>query len=305
MTGQPVRFAKSYADFGFTRSLHQLKSTRSRRSRIGSDMSELRKQIADAECRMESALAGPVVGLSMLEIGPGQGMERALYFGRRNEVTTLDTDVIPFGLEPAAYAEMLRTNGLGRVAKTAGREFTLGRKQRAVWTTLVGAESHWRPRRLVGDICAGLGGQQRFDAVTSWSVFEHLADPRAALEHVMEELRPGGIFYISVHLWTCNDGHHDIRSFVHGHDALPLWAHLRDGTRDLVRPSAFLNEWRLDQYRELFTELAPGTIEILDQYEHPDVLGPRLHGALAEELNEYTHDELFTVNAVYVGTKPG
>lgn len=40
--------------------------------------------------------------------------------------------------------------------------------------------------------------RERFDLVVSFSVFEHLADPRLGLEQVVRVLRPGGLFLLGM-----------------------------------------------------------------------------------------------------------
>lgn len=297
-------FKRSYADFGFYRSYRQLRDAVGKREGVQEDMGALLKQVKVSEQRMESVAGRPIKSMDILEIGPGQGMERATYFGRNNQITSLDTDVIPFGFEPANYLRMLKANGLGRFSKTLGREVVIGRRNRAAWKTLIDAEGLARPKRLFGNICEEVPAQNAFDCVMSWSVFEHVSDPEQALDHVLAALRPGGIFYISLHLYTCNNGHHDIRSFTSAKEEVPLWGHLRQTTKHLIKPSAYLNEWRLGQWRELFARKASGFREELEKFEHPMVYGPRIAGQLASELKEYSLDELLTVNVVYFGRKP-
>ncbi len=296
-------FQKSYADFGLFRSYRQLRKAMTDRGDVVGGMSSLLDFVTEADERMAEVYGGPINDLDILEIGPGQGMERALYFGRTNRVTTLDTDIIPFGFEPKNYVRMARTNGIGRVVKTTGREVVIGRKNRQAWKKLIAAKKIERPKRLNGDICQDVPAPESFDVVMSWSVFEHVADPAGALDNVLASLRPGGIFYISLHLWTCNNGHHDIRSFTGGEFELPMWAHLREQTKRFPKPSAYLNEWRLAQWRELFESRVPNHTEVLEQFEHPEVYGPLITGGLAEQLSDYSNDELLTVNAVYIGKK--
>lgn len=71
-------------------------------------------------------------------------------------------------------------------------------------------------------------------------------------------LRPGGVIYFHVHLYTSNTGHHDIRAFTGGTDDLPPWAHLRPSTQGQVTPSAWLNQWRLRDWRAMLDKHAPG-----------------------------------------------
>jgi SAM-dependent methyltransferase len=138
--------------------------------------------------------------------------------------------------------------------------------------------------------------------ITSWSVFEHLSDPAAALRNAWRALRPGGALYIGIHLYTATNGHHDFRHSATG-DGLPPWAHLRARTRELVRPSAYLNEWRLDQWRRLFGEY-PGIEEYLEDYGQSEYVKSLLAPDLRAELAPYTEEELATVDAFYACKKP-
>jgi len=124
------------------------------------------------------------------------------------------------------------------------------------------------------------------------------------LTNVISALLPGGIFYLSLHLYTSNNGHHDIRAFTGHEHELPLWGHLRPSTRASIEPSSYLNEWRLAQWQALFSELTPGHTEFLETYEHPETYGPQLTGALKQELSQYSEQELLTVEAIYLWQKP-
>lgn len=294
----------SYADFGLRRSLKQVRHAWQNRGQSKQRMALLYQSLCKHEQRMEEKLGGPLIGRRILEIGPGQGLERGRYFALRNEVVGLDLDVIPRGFDLPAYTRMLRRNGLGRLLKTVGRRLLVGRSDDAAWKETVGVDQMPWPEIRYGDICQMVPAEEGFDVVMSWSVFEHLPDPRAALRNVIRTLRPGGIFYISLHLYTSHSGHHDIRAFTGDEERLPLWGHLRPATRHQLHPSSYLNEWRLARWRALFSELAPGADEFLEQYDNPEKYGPRLTPALRAELDAYTDEELFTVDVIYLWQKP-
>jgi hypothetical protein len=50
--------------------------------------------------------------------------------------------------------------------------------------------------------------------------------------------------------------------------------------------------------------MTPGYEEFLEEYECRERLGSRMTEILRQELNEYTGEELFTVNAIYLWQKP-
>jgi SAM-dependent methyltransferase len=267
-------------------------------------MFALLQMLHEHENRMKNKLGRPLEDLLILEIGPGQGRERARYFGLKNTVIGMDLDIIPQGLKPDNYLRMLRENGFGRFTKTIGRKLIIGRKNAKAWAKVVGSKEMPNPELIYGDICKAVPEPEAFDIVMSWSVFEHLPDPKQALENVIRSLKPGGIFYISLHLYTSNNGHHDIRAFTGGEDELPLWSHLRPSTSYLIEPSSYLNNWRLAQWRRLFSEVAPEYNEFLETYDCKEKYNSRLTESLRRELRDYSDEELFTVDAIYLWKKP-
>jgi 2-polyprenyl-3-methyl-5-hydroxy-6-metoxy-1,4-benzoquinol methylase len=299
-----IKAQKSYANFGLGRSVRQLKHALDNRWRIDASLVTLLSLVQESEQRMQRQLGKKVEGLRMLEIGPGQGLERARYFGRKNKVIGMDLDVIPVGFDLHSYLRMLRKNGPGRVAKSIGRRFLIGRTNEIAWANLLGVEKFNDPAIMHGNICEETPKVGQFDVVMSWSVFEHLPNPAYAVQNVLKLLKPGGIFYISLHLYTSNNGHHDIRAFTGDEDNLPLWPHLRKTTEKAITPSAYLNRWRLAQWRELFATSTPGHEEILEAFESYERFQPRMTTTLRQELAAYSDEELYTINAVYTWRKP-
>ncbi len=299
-----VQPQRSYATFGLTRSIRQFKHALASRQQIDAGMPMLLRLVQESEQRIQRQLGRKIEQLQMLEIGPGQGLERARYFGRKNTVTGMDLDVIPVGFDIPSYLRMLQENGTGRVVKSIGRRMLIGRANEAAWASLLGVETFNNPQLIHGNICGETPVAGPFDVIMSWSVFEHLPNPQQAVQNVLKLLKPGGVFYISLHLYTANNGHHDIRAFTGEEDSLPLWGHLRPSTEEMFAPSAYLNKWRLPQWRQLFTEMAPDHQEILEAFESYERFQPRMTPQLREELGAYTDEELYTINAVYTGRKP-
>jgi SAM-dependent methyltransferase len=301
---RPNKPGKSYATFGLGRSWRQLTHALHSRSHATESMSSLLDNVRQHESRMEQTLGIPVENLRILEIGPGQGLERARYFSLKNEVVGLDLDVIPQGLDPAGYLHLIRRNGLGRFAKTVGRKVVIGNANASAWAKAIGTDTLPSPRLIHGDICQEPPNAGPFDVVMSWSVFEHLPHPRKALANIIELLNPGGILYISLHLYTACNGHHDIRAFTGHEDEIPPWAHLRPSKQNLVNPSSFLNEWRLPQWRELFSEMAPGASEYLEASHCREHSVSKMTSQLREELSDFADEELYTVDVIYAWKKP-
>lgn len=298
------QFEKSYATFGFGRSVRQIRHALQNRQNAREHMKQLFDSMQMHEERIERRLGAKIKGQNILEIGPGQGLERARYFGINNQVTGMDLDVIAVQQNLTSYLQMMRKNGVGRMAKTLGRRLLIGRRNEAAWAELTGVTKFKNPAMIYGNIVEAAPAQNEYDIVMTWSVFEHLPDPKAALQNVIASLKPGGVFYISLHLFSSYNGHHDIRAFTGDEDMLPLWAHLRPSTKQLVSPSSYLNEWRLAQWQALFNEVTPGADEYLDEYEARERFTPLLTRELRQELASYSDQELFTINAVYVWQKP-
>lgn len=299
-----IKPGKSYATFGLGRSWRQLAHALHSRSQANESMSILLDKVRQHERRMEQTLGSPIKNLRILEIGPGQGLERARYFGLKNEVIGLDLDVIPQGLDLAGYLRLIRSNGLGRFAKTVGRKVVIGGANARALATAIGTDALPSPRLIHGDICQAPLDVGSFDVVMSWSVFEHLPLPREALANIIGLLNPGGILYISLHLYTSCNGHHDIRAFTGHEDEIPPWAHLRPKQRDLVNPSSYLNEWRLSQWRELFSEMAPGASEYLESSFCREGYASKMTSQLRKDLSDFTDEELYTVDVIYAWKKP-
>lgn len=285
------------------RSLRQVRYTVTRRGDAEDNMRMLLDSMELPVGRIERLLGEPLEGKRILEIGPGQGLERARYFGINNDVVAMDRDVIPTGFNLGTYWEMARTNGLGRVLKTGGRHLLVGRPMQKAFEKLTGQSASKLPTLSYGDIETEPLDPESFDVVMNWSVFEHIGDPKRALENLIAALKPGGVLHISIHIYTAHDGHHDIRAFTGDGDALPIWGHLRPSTQDQIEPSSYLNEWRIDDWRKLFAEVAPGADEYLDEYEVRERFTPQLTTEIREELADYSDEELFTVNAVYTWRK--
>lgn len=298
--------AVTYGKFRLAQAWLQLRHALRVRANADAQADVLMRRLRAHEARIVKSLGRPLRDLSILEIGPGQGYRRARYYAACNRVVAIDLDVIPRGKwNLRSYGRMLRQNGLGRVLKTAARGVVLGSSEDAAWGRAAGGHGLGLPRLIQGDVCESLGAiGGPFDLIVSWSAFEHLAAPERALRNVIGGLAPGGAVYISIHLYTSHTGHHDIRAFTGGARDPPPWARLRASTNAEVRPSAFLNRWRLDRWRELFHRLAPGNLEYRDEDQQRAWLGERVSPELEHELAGYSDEELHTVDLSYAWRKP-
>lgn len=159
-----------------------------------------------------------------------------------------------------------------------------------------------------GLVCGNVGllpfADHTFDLVTSIAAFEHFLDVPAVLSEVARVLRPGGVIWALIHLFTSPSGGHNL-SFTevplrHIPPGVEPWDHLRSRRLPFSVP---LNEWRAHQYLAEFGR----HLEILKQYcatrEGEELLTPEI----ARELQErgYSRDELTCQSLVIVARRPG
>ncbi len=255
---------------------------------------------------MEELLGSKLEGRDILVVGPGQQLLEMAYFAHRNHVTGIDLDVIPQHPSALEYLRMLRSNGGIRTLKTVGRKLT--GFDRAFHQEVERQAGMPMPKDLnlvAMDAGAMTFPDRSFDCVYSHSCFEHLAEPAAVIRQIARVLRPGGLAYISVHLYTSDSGCHDTRIFAGRRSSIPSWSHLRPQFRDRVQPNAYLNEIRLDRWRALFSEHWQGAdFRLLfdrDTERRQELPAIRALG----ELEGYSDEELLTVDLVAVWLKPG
>jgi SAM-dependent methyltransferase len=219
-------------------------------------------------------------------------------------MSAIDTDIILRRNDPLEIYRALQHNGALRVLKTLARK-ALGVDARfgAELRKQCGVERFREPRLSCMSATKMTFPDRSFDFVYSHSVFEHIDDPRAALEEVRRVLRPGGVAYVSVHLYTCHSGSHDPKILAEGTPIPPLWPHLRPALASSIRPNTYLNRWRMAEWQKVFDSIMPGTTILNERQD--DEIGDGLK-ALREagELREYGDDELMTVNLIGIWQKP-
>lgn len=264
-------------------------------------------RLRDVEKRVADYCGMSLTGQRMLDIGPGQKLHQMAYFAARgNDVTGIDLDLIAQTLNPIALLRMARVNGPMRAAKTAGRKLLgIDNKFRRELARQLNAP---RPRRL--NVQQMDATQLRFpdgsfDCVYSFSTFEHLPEPGKVIDEVVRVLRPGGVAYLSLHLFTSENGGHDPRVFAGRREMVPYWAHLRPAEQHKTHSNAYLNKIREAQWREIFSQHLPGDLKFFELQYAREQLTPELRKLReAGELAEYTDDELMTVDFVALWQKP-
>jgi SAM-dependent methyltransferase len=157
------------------------------------------------------------------------------------------------------------------------------------------------PDSLVcGDVAHLPFADDYFDLVTSVAAFEHFLDVPAVVSELKRVLRPGGILWVGIHIFTSPSGGHYL-----GFTEIPLrnippgvdpWDHLR---KKRFPPLVPLNQWRLSQYLDVFSE----NFEILKHYcitrEGEHLLTPEIES----ELSDYSRAELTNRTTIIIARK--
>jgi SAM-dependent methyltransferase len=157
------------------------------------------------------------------------------------------------------------------------------------------------PRTLTcGDVGVLPFPANSFDLATSVAAFEHFLDVPRVVAELHRVIRPGGIVWVCIHLFTSPTGGHNVsftqfplRTLPQGVDA---WDHLRKRRLSFHVP---LNEWRKDQYLDAFAQ----HFDVLKHYcamrEGDHLLTPEVEA----ELSTYSRDELTCGAYVIVARK--
>ncbi len=278
--------------------------TRDVERRVAGVIAEM--QAVERTLRERAGLA--LAGARVLDVGPGQNLGHMFWLAVHARAIGIDLDVSPQGWQIGTYLRLLRANGFTRLSKTLGRKLLgLDRRLRTELARQLGVERlpHLDLRQM--DATRMTFPDDCFDVVFSRSVFEHIAEPGAALAEVVRVLRPGGCAHIVVHLYTSDSGCHDPRILGGSRAGLPLWAHLRAAHAQRVRPNSFLNEVRLAEWRELFGRHMPQAAPVCVRDTNPAAEPTLRELRAAGELQGYSEEELLSValHATWVKPLPG
>jgi SAM-dependent methyltransferase len=153
---------------------------------------------------------------------------------------------------------------------------------------------------VCGDVSLLPFRDESFDLVTSVAAFEHFLNVPAVLSETHRVLRPRGILWALVHLFSSPSGGHNVtlsqvplRNIPSG---IEPWDHLR---KRRLRFHVPLNEWRLNQYLTEFCR----SFQIIKHYcamrEGEHLLTPEIE----QELSDYSRDDLTCVAYVIAARK--
>lgn len=245
----------------------------------------------------ERVLGRRLEGLDVLDIGTGTLASQALYLAcRGNRVTSIDMEQQTATWDLGAYVDLYRHNGPRRTLKTIARKIIgLDRAYPRALARRMGLSSVPKLTLLRMNAEHLELPDASFDVVHSYDVLEHVGDVEAVLREVARVLRPGGLAYLILMPYTCENGAHDYRQISGGRRDLEPWAHLRPAHADSVQPGAFVNKLGLNDVRALAEKHMPGA-EIQAPPATDPTLADKLRMLRAEgELAGYTDEELLAV----------
>jgi SAM-dependent methyltransferase len=272
---------------------------------VGENVRRMVEQVRQAETKISALLGRPIQDLSVLEIGPGQQLMQMAYLAARNEVVGIDLDVILQHLSLSGCIRMAKQNGWMRTCKTVGRKLAgIDNKVVTELQSQLGLKTMPQLRVLPMDASKMDFEDNRFDVVLSRAVFEHLPDPGAVASEIRRVLKPGGVMFLTLHLFSSDSGSHDTRIFVGQREQLPYWAHLRPEHVQDVRSNSYLNRLLLADWKRIFRSVMPGSevAALCDagEKDRQELRKLRLDGQLAA----YSDEELLTPTVEISWRKP-
>lgn len=242
-------------------------------------------------------------GLSLLDVGCGQRLAYTLAFAQQNRVIGIDTELPLYGTYVQSFFELLRFSGVYRALKTATAEiFGKRRYFKQALSEITGFQGSYDLQLLKMNACNMRFPDNHFDGAFSFSVFEHIPNPYQALLEVKRVVKPKGVFYLDLHLYTAIYGDHDPRV---GEDAsaVPPWKHIRPSTTSLRLEVCYLNKIRLSEWRAMLRNVFH-LVQFIAITGEAARCRHYLTEDIRKELTDYTEEELLTTTFIAVARTP-
>ncbi len=242
----------------------------------------------------------------VFEIGYGARPVRLIALNSMGiDVRGIDLDAPMMRFSVARLFDIVKTNGPVRAMKTAVRNVLFDRKDEKTLEAALGARGHKltidEARLLVGDAARFDFGEDKYDLIYSFDVFEHIppVDLEAVVAHLGSALTPGGMAVIVPLVFTGICGGHLPEWYAHlvdedaRKDTEP-WEHLRKSRKVA---DVYLNRLARGDYRKLFSNY----FEIVEETDQIPELGKRwLTPEVREELAAWSDEDLFSNSVVFV-----
>lgn len=241
-------------------------------------------------------------GQNLLDVGCGQRLAYTLAFAQQNRVTGIDTELPIRQPYIRSFIDLLRFSGIYRTLKSTVTAI-LGKKrhfERAL-SELTDFQGSYNLQLFRMEATQIQFPDNHFDGIFSFSVFEHISEPRKALQEAKRVLNPKGVFYLDLHLYTSIYGDHDPRAQNEA-VAVPPWKHIRPSCASLRLESCYLNKIRLAEWRHMLREIFD-SVEFLSIEGEADKRRPYLTEDIRKELADYTEEELLTTTVIAVARK--
>ena len=264
--------------------------------RQSGNMVESMGEIVEGYQQVEEYIGKDLSQCRVLEIGHGQlPLQNAYFACRAKSAIGLDVDVVPNGLNPLKYIELLRSNGVKRTIKTLSREFLgINRNFRNAFVKTMGIQKFPALDLRRGDATKKIElPDNSIDVIYSTDVFEHLSDPENAILEMKRILAPGGTVVTRTLHWGHFNALHDIRVIVG--EVQGRWAHLRPSISKEVQQGAYVNELRICDWLQLFEKHFEKMAHQLVPCKEPELAQLKIELAAArqaDELAEYGDEEL-------------
>lgn len=237
---------------------------------------------------------------NLLEVGCGQTLAYTLSFAQRNFVTAIDMEL---PLDPPYIAnsmKLYKNSGLFRLSKTLAATFLGKRKIYERNLTELTQNDEYTYNIFAMDAKNLNFDDNSFDGAFSFSVFEHIDDPLKALQEIKRVLRPGGIFYLDLFLYTAPHGDHDHRVLM-GKE-IPPWKHLRDSMKRYRTYPCYVNQIRMSEWNAMLKEVFRH-VQFVKLDDEIRKNSRYLTRNIEKELMDYSRDELLTNTYIAVAMK--
>jgi len=240
--------------------------------------------------------------LHLLDIGSGQKLSYTLAFGQQNRVIGIDTEL---PLQPPyvrSFLSLLKYSGTYRALKSAIAE-SLGMQRhfKHALSELTSFRGSYDVQVRRMDATEMEFPDNYFDGAFSFSVFEHIPEPRNALLEVRRVLKPKGVFYLDLHLYTSIHGDHDPGRATDTSAAI-AWKHIRPSCASVRVESCCLNKIRLSEWRAMLKEVFT-KVEFIKIASEAANCRLHLTQDIRRELADYTDEELLTTTFIAVARK--
>jgi len=242
---------------------------------------------------LEQYVPKEIEEVRMLEIGCGRRFGITLLFHSLGaEATGIDIDFVDPSFSLSGFLSLWKKSGFVRSAKLLFRRFLFDRTYYQTIERELEKEFGCRLRKDNIDVrrmsaCSLELPGNHFDYVFSNAVFEHIRDIDKASREVSRVLIPGGIAFISIHLFPSLSGAHNMewrRPDEKPSTSVPPWDHLR---QNLFPTDIFLNRLREKDYLPVFQSRF-SIIDLQSRYE-----GERfLTDEIRRELPDFSEEEL-------------